>query len=143
MAALKNKRSPILLLAILCVVLAVRACRPDAETAQGAVALEDAFKRQLSDVMLEVDAVVDRLLADDNEGSRHQRFIIRVGEARTVLVAHNIDLAPRVPLRVGDAVIVHGEYEWNERGGVLHWTHHDPDGRHDPGWIEHAGKRYQ
>jgi len=143
MAALNNKRSPVLLLVILFAVLAVRSCRPDGETVAGAAALEDAYARHLSDVMLEVDAVVDRLLADDDEGRRHQRFIIRVGEARTVLVAHNIDLAPRVPLSVGDDVTVRGEYEWNERGGVLHWTHHDPDGRHDPGWIEHDGERYQ
>jgi len=54
-----------------------------------------------------------------------------------------VALAPRVPLRAGGAVTVRGEYEWNERGSVLHWTHHDPDGRHDPGWIEHAGERYQ
>jgi len=54
-----------------------------------------------------------------------------------------VALAPRVPLWAGGAVTVRGEYEWNERGSVLHWTHHDPDGRHDPGWIEHAGERYQ
>ena len=61
----------------------------------------------------------------------------------TVLVAHNLDLAPRVPLTVGDSVELRGEYEWNDRGGVLHWTHRDPGGRHDAGWIRHAGRLYQ
>ena len=143
MAALKAKQSPVLLLVIAMVVLALRSCGPEAETGTGAEALGQAFRDHVSDVMLEVDAVVDRELADDNDGRRHQRFIIRLETGRTVLVAHNIDLAPRVPLRAGDAVIVRGEYEWNERGGVLHWTHHDPDGRHDPGWIEHEDRRYQ
>jgi hypothetical protein len=93
--------------------------------------------------MVEVSGRVSRLLADDREGSRHQRFILTLEGGETLLVAHNIDLAPRVPLAVGDVARVRGQYEWNEQGGVLHWTHHDPDGRRrDVGWIEHRGKVY-
>ena len=87
---------------------------------------------------------VIRVLSDDNDGSRHQRFIVRLGSGRTLLIAHNIDLAPRVPsIRVGDTVSFNGEYEWNDKGGVIHWTHLDPQNRHQAGWIEHRGKRYQ
>lgn len=87
---------------------------------------------------------VTRVLADDNNGSRHQRFIVEVAAGRTVLIAHNIDLAPRVPsISVGDTVSFYGEYEWNDRGGVIHWTHHDPRGSHPGGWIEHQGRRYE
>jgi hypothetical protein len=87
---------------------------------------------------------VTRVLADDTEGSRHQRFIVRLDSGRTILIAHNIDLAPRVPsLVAGDAVQFFGEYEWNQKGGVIHWTHHDPQNRHPGGWVEHEGKRYQ
>jgi hypothetical protein len=87
---------------------------------------------------------VERVLADDNDGSRHQRFILRLSSGRTLLVAHNIDLAPRVSsLSVGDTVSFYGEYEPNDRGGVIHWTHHDPQGRHVGGWLEHKGQRYQ
>ena len=87
---------------------------------------------------------VTRVLSDDNDGSRHQRFIVEVSPGRTVLIAHNIDLAPRVQsIRAGDTVSFHGEYEWNDRGGVIHWTHHDPRGSHPGGWIEHNGRRYE
>lgn len=87
---------------------------------------------------------VVRVLSDDNEGSRHQRFILELSSGQTVLVAHNIDLAPRIPmLSTGDTVRFYGEYEVNPRGGVIHWTHHDPQGRHPDGWLEHRGKRYQ
>lgn len=87
---------------------------------------------------------VIRVLSDDNDGSRHQRFIVRLSSGRTLLIAHNIDLAPRVPsIRVGDTVSFNGEYEWNDKGGVIHWTHRDPQNRHQAGWIEHQGTRYQ
>ena len=87
---------------------------------------------------------VSRILSDDNEGSRHQRFIVRLSSGSTLLIAHNIDLAPRVPsLKVGDAISFYGEYESNDRGGVIHWTHHDPRGSHVGGWIEHKGRRYE
>lgn len=87
---------------------------------------------------------VVRVLPDDNEGSRHQRFILELASGQTLLVAHNIDVAPRVAsIRSGGSVSFFGEYEWNERGGVIHWTHHDPQGYHVDGWLEYQGKRFE
>jgi hypothetical protein len=87
---------------------------------------------------------VSRILSDDNDGSRHQRFILRLSSGRTLLVAHNIDLAPRVAsISEGDTVSFYGEYESNAQGGVIHWTHGDPQGQHVAGWLEHNGRRYQ
>jgi hypothetical protein len=88
--------------------------------------------------------VVIRLLSDDNEGSRHQRFIVRLKTGQTLLIAHNIDIAPRVSsLQKGDTISFNGEYEWNDKGGVIHWTHRDPQRHHQSGWIEHDGRLYQ
>ena len=106
-------------------------------------AIERAFRERRSDLWVTVAGRVVKTLPDDNEGSRHQRFILKLASGRTLLVAHNIDLADRVPLREGERVALHGEYEWNDRGGVMHWTHHDPGGRRDGGWIEHQGRRYR
>ena len=87
---------------------------------------------------------VIRILSDDNDGSRHQRFILELSSGRTLLIVHNIDLAPRVSsLKTGDTVSFYGQYEWNDQGGVIHWTHRDPQGRHTAGWLEHNGRRYQ
>lgn len=113
-------------------------------TVSTASILESAYANQQSDLQVTGEGIVTRVLPDDNEGSRHQKFILRVTPELTVLVSHNIDLAPRIPgISVGDRVGFNGEYEWNDRGGVIHWTHHDPGGRHIDGWLEYKGKKYQ
>lgn len=107
-------------------------------------ALARAFKERKSNVQVEGEGVVRRVLSDDNDGSRHQRFVVALASGQTLLIAHNIDLAPRVVgLRKGDVVSFSGEYEWNAQGGVIHWTHRDPSKRHPTGWIKHNGKVYQ
>ena len=106
--------------------------------------IDRAFEARQSDVQVRGQGVVVKLLSYDNKGSRHQRFILRLLSGNTLLVAHNIDLAPRIEsLSVGDEVEFFGEYEWNDKGGVLHWTHDDPQGRHVAGWLRHRGVRYQ
>ena len=107
-------------------------------------AVATAIAAQQSGVAIQGEGTVIKLLADDKRGSRHQRFLLRLPSGATLLVAHNIDLAPRLEtLRAGDALRFAGEYAWNERGGVLHWTHRDPRGHHRDGWLELAGRRYQ
>lgn len=87
---------------------------------------------------------VTRLLSDDNQGSRHQRFIIKLTSGQTLLIAHNIDLAPKVYSLKKDGFIKFcGEYENNAKGGVVHWTHHDPNKRHVGGWLEYNGQKYE
>jgi len=106
--------------------------------------LAAAFKQHRSNIQVAAQGQVIRLLRDDVQGSRHQRFIIRLSSGQTLLIAHNIDLAPRIrDLRQGDAIAVYGEYEWSDQGGVIHWTHRDPKRRHIDGWIEHNRRRYQ
>lgn len=107
-------------------------------------ALANAIERRQSDVQVQGEGRVVRILPDDNDGSRHQRFILRLDSGETLLVAHNIDLAPRITsLRMGDSVEFFGEYEWNSKGGVIHWTHHDPRGAHIDGWLKHGGEIYE
>ena len=86
-----------------------------------------AFKTRTSNVQVEGEGIVTRILADDIDGSRHQRFIVRLTSGQTVLIAHNIDVAPRIAtLKAGDSIGFYGEYVWNPQGGKVHWTHHDP-----------------
>ncbi|MDK9762362.1 DUF3465 domain-containing protein [Vibrio sp. D420a] len=106
--------------------------------------LKQAYQNHQSDLQIQGSGTVSRVLPDDNIGSRHQKFILRLDSRQTLLVAHNIDLAPRIPnLKVGDVVQFYGEYEWNDKGGVIHWTHRDPGNRHAHGWLKHQGKIYE
>jgi hypothetical protein len=107
-------------------------------------AIVDAFKNKKSDIFVEGSGVVKKLLADDNKGSRHQKFLVSISPEQTLLFAHNIDLAPRIEtLNVGDSVHFRGEYVYNPKGGVMHWTHHDPQGGNKIGWIKHNGLKYE
>jgi hypothetical protein len=105
--------------------------------------IEKAYADKRSKVWVEVPGRISRLLSDDNEGSRHQRFILELDSGHTVMVAHNIDLAKRIPVQKNDSIKLKGRYEWNERGGVIHWTHHDPQDRLAGGWIEFNGTVYE
>ena len=117
---------------------------PETSPAQQQATIEQIFQQKQSNVQLEVTGKVIKLLRDDLDGSRHQKFLIKTPEGRTILIVHNIDLAPRInTLEQGDSITVYGEFEWNTKGGLLHWTHHDPAKRHPGGWIKHQNITYQ
>lgn len=134
-----------LLLLVLCC-LVPSSC----SVAQRSVSLVDddaigrAFRNHSSDIQVEGQGTVIRVLPDDVNGAHHQRFIVKLASGQTLLITHNIDIAQRIDaLYVGDIVRFKGEYVWNEKGGMIHWTHHDPQGRHAAGWLQHNGKTYQ
>ena len=137
-------------LAVALCLIALGACtKAPAINTTGTVSESDqrlarAFDQHESNLQVEGTGTVTRLLSDDNDGSRHQRFIVELKTGQTLLIAHNIDLAPRIiSLEVGDEVGFFGVYEWNEKGGTIHWTHHDPNRSHVAGWIKHEGRIYQ
>lgn len=102
------------------------------------------FENRISNIQVEGDGSVKAILRDDLKGSRHQKFILTLPTGITVLISHNIDLAPRIDtIKIGDQVAFYGEYEWNEKGGVIHWTHHDPKNKHIGGWLKHNGRIYR
>lgn len=103
----------------------------------------DAAERQQRDVWIVGTGTVDRLLRDDTKAPRHQRFVVRIDHGLTLLFAHNIDVAPRVPFKRGDTIAFRGKYVWNEQGGVVHWTHRDKRDRNAGGWIIWNGQNFR
>ncbi len=91
---------------------------------------------------IEDKGFVRRLLTDDNDGAQHQRFVVELRGGQTLLIAHNIDIARRVPLGMGDRVGFRGLYEHNHLGGVVHWTHQGPHGVEDGGYVTFRKEKY-
>ena len=130
-----------LLVACLFIVPAVWA---DGVLSSADAVIQQAYQQQRSDIVVEDEGHVIKRLPDDNRGSRHQRFLVRLQSGQTLLIAHNIDLAAKIDdLAVGDTIAFRGEYEWSAKGGTVHWTHHDPAGKHVGGWLKHGGQIYQ
>ncbi len=82
-------------------------------------------------------------LARDSNGpdGPHENFYVDVAGLR-IHVVHNLDLAPRVPVKVGDTVLIHGQFEPDPGDPVIHYTHHATD-RHEGGYIQLNGETYQ
>ena len=129
--------------AVLILLLMAPACVPAATSDNAAV--ERAYAEKRSTVEVTAQGAVTSVLTDDSGPSGvHQRFIIRlVGSTQTVLVDNNVTIGQRAPVLQGSNVSVHGEYVWNDQGGLIHFTHHDPARTHEGGWIELSGVRYQ
>lgn len=103
-----------------------------------------AYQNRITKLQIEGQGMIIKVLKDDDEGSKHQRLLLRVNKDQTLLITHNIDLAPRIPNpKVGEGIKFYGEYVWNNKGGLIHWTHKDPKKRHEDGWLLYQGKRYE
>ena len=110
---------------------------------ENAAFIAELYANEEDDVQIRGEGIVSKVLSDDTSGSKHQRFILELSNGMTLLVAHNIDLAPRLDgLVEGDTVEFYGEYYYNEQGGGVHWTHKDPGGKHVDGWLLWSGTYY-
>src|SRR5512134_2753687 len=116
--------------------------RPGYEVRSGFTALAEAHQYRQTGFMAEVDGTVARILMDDKEDQRNQKFTIRLTNGQMVLVIHDQEAAGRVPVSVGDTVLVRGEYVWTETGGTLRHTQRDYSAQRLHGWIDHQGERY-
>jgi len=111
--------------------------------------VRDLYNAKRSDAWVETTGRVEKLLADDTDTSdnsdKHQKFLLLVPGEITVLVAHNISSAPRVPIRPGDKITLRGEYEYTDKGGTIHFTHKPKYNSRNTqsGYIEFKGQRYE
>jgi hypothetical protein len=117
---------------------------PSAAPSMDAGAITEAFGAQRNLPQVQGSGVVTKVLKDDTKGLQHQKFLLKVSNNITILIAHNIDLAPRVAdINEGDTVAFKGEYIYTPKGGTVHWTHKDPRGHHEAGYLKHNGKTYE
>jgi hypothetical protein len=116
-----------------------------AQTGPDDAAVCAAYHAGRSHVEVVASGRVTRVLGVQNgRVSPHEGFLMRLDSGCDVVVRveANTDFTGTFPLAAGDRVVVKGEYEFYPLGGVIHWTHRDPRGRHEGGFIETAGKTY-
>lgn len=88
-----------------------------------------------------VTGTVQQVLRDGHGSSGpHERFVLLVDGVR-VEIDHNLTLAPRAPVHVGDTVTVHGQFEPDPGRPVIHYTHHST-GSHEGGYLKVSGHTY-
>ncbi len=105
----------------------------------------NAFAQHRSGVEVDAEGTVTRVLGTRaGKQSPHTGFLVQLQPCGvTVRVEANTDFTGIVPVRRGDDVVLRGEYEYYAIGGVIHWTHHDPRGRHPGGYVKVGGTMYQ
>ena len=135
---------------VLLIILVGAGCADRRDSSANSTAVEadqgiaKAFAEGRSGLWVQSQGMVEAILPDDVEGDPHQRFILRLANGQTLLIAGNIAIAKRIDgLKIGDTIKFRGQYEWNNKGGVVHWTHSDPAGRHPGGWLEVHGEKYE
>ena len=88
-----------------------------------------------------VTGTVQRVLRDGHgSAGPHERFVLLVDGVQ-VEIDHNLSLAPRAPLHVGDSVTVRGQFEPDPGRPVIHYTHH-ATGSHEGGYLKVSGHTY-
>ncbi len=127
------------------VALVCSSCALNGGNADNAGAL-DAIAQNRDGVEVTVEGPVIHVLAESNgESGTHDRFVIEVrsgSKEQDILIADNVSIGRTAPIQEGDDVTVKGVLAIDPSGPVIHWTHHDPSGRHESGFIRDRGVLY-
>lgn len=127
-------------IAALAALIALNACASGAQNLQNALSSCDSNAGGHVEVYIP-DATVVRVLGERaGHSGEHEGFIIRAA-GRTFKVEDNVDITGPIPLQQRDVVSLLGQLECDDF--VIHWTHHDPRGRHQSGYVKVNGKLYE
>ncbi len=124
-------------------------CRsPGAGEGAGNGIVYDAWRAGRSHVEVTAIGSVARMLGTRvGPSGAHEGFLLHLngsaGHGLTVRVEDNVDITGPIPLAEGKAVEVKGEYIFDSRGGIVHYTHRDRRGRHVAGYVLVDTKLYQ
>lgn len=80
-------------------------------------------------------------LPEDKFGIRHQKWLVQSPSGQVLLFVHNLELCPPLTLQKNDLIHLAGEFKWTDKGGLIHWTHYDPQKKRQTGYIEYGGIR--
>jgi hypothetical protein len=111
-------------------------------------AVYEAWRTGRSNVEVTAEGSIASMLGTvTGPSGAHEGFSLHLrgasGHGLTVRVEDNVDLTGRVPLSAGEDVEVRGEYVYDANGGIIHYTHRDPSGRHAAGFVRAGDALYQ
>lgn len=126
-------------IALIAAVLASSGCASGAVNLQSAAAFCSSRSNGHVEVYIPQARVVRVLGEREGRSGMHEGFVIRAG-GQTFRVEDNVSIARTIPLRTGETISLLGQLECDD--DVIHWTHHDPSGRHVSGYIKAGGTLY-
>ena len=129
-------------LSALCVALAIAGCQASSSSSSVSAA-QRACATGAAHVEVHLSGTIARYLGTRySQSGRHEGFLVRTRDfAAPLKIEDNVEITGFIPMRTGDSVELQGQYECND--GVIHWTHHDPSGRHLSGYVIVNGRRFQ
>jgi len=142
-----KRRAPFASILGLMTSLSLVACGGGATDAGSNAVVYDAWRAGRSHIEVTASGSVARVLGQrQGPSGDHEGFLVHLrgadGHGLTVRVEDNVDITGPLTLKDGDDVVVRGEYIYDPRGGLIHYTHHDPRGRHVPGYVRVNGRLY-
>jgi hypothetical protein len=127
-------------LAVSAALAALAACASGATNVQSALAACASNSAAHAQVYIPNARVTRVLGIRESRSGAHEGFIISAS-GRSFKVEDNVEITGRIPLHRGDAVSLLGQLECDD--DVIHWTHHDPAGRHPAGYVKVNGATYE
>lgn len=106
--------------------------------------LAQAYQNRTSGTQLTSEGKITHIFPTADSGTDYQKFIVQLGIGQSILVMHNMELGAAIEgLAIGEYIEVYGEYQWTADGGIIRWTHQDPLGKHQAGWVKYKGRIYR
>ncbi|MBC7465045.1 MAG: DUF3465 domain-containing protein [Bdellovibrio sp.] len=85
---------------------------------------------------------VIKKLKDDNQGIRHQKWLVQSPAGQIILFVHNLELCQPLDIEKNDMVQLAGEFKWTDKGALIHWAHFDPKKKRPDGYVEFKRRKY-
>ena len=79
-----------------------------------------AWSNRNSNLVVEIEGRVVRLLPEQEFYGRQQQFLIKLENGHQLKVSHDLEFSSGVPVKVSSQVRLKGEYDWSEGGGIIH-----------------------
>jgi hypothetical protein len=103
-----------------------------------------AWQQRLSGVQLSLEGKISRVFSSMETEAGQQKFSLQLAQGQVVTVIHDVRLGSAIEdLAEGEIIEVFGEYQWAPDGGVIHWTHRDPEGNRQAGWVRYKDRLYR